>query len=129
MVRRNRASRRKTRRAGVKAGRTYKNLVGTRAEVWHRTAFKTSYGKTKSEGGDALTRVNLMKNKHGRIVSAKKHATAKKERSLVKHGYTAKKGKFGAVKMHKGKSHSPAKSHKRKTAKRRKTVGGSKKHY
>ena len=43
MVRRNRASRRKTRRAGVKAGRTYKNLVGTRAEVWHRTAFKTSY--------------------------------------------------------------------------------------
>ena len=48
MVRRNRASRRK--RAGVKAGRTYKNLVGTRAEVMHGTAFKTSYGKTKSEG-------------------------------------------------------------------------------
>ena len=67
MVRRNRASRRK--RAGVKAGRTYKNLVGTRAEVMHGTAFKTSYGKTKSEGGDALTRVNLKYNKQGRIVS------------------------------------------------------------
>ena len=98
MVRRNRASRRKTRRAGVKAGRTYKNLVGTRAEVWHGTAFKTSYGKTKSEGGDALTRVNLMKNKHGRIVSKEK---AGKKKQLLKQlrdaGYTTKKGKFGAI--------------------------------
>ena len=76
MVRRNRASRRK--RAGVKAGRTYKNLVGTRAEVWHKTAFKTGYGKTKSEGGTALTRVNLVKNKHGRIVSKSKAAQKNK---------------------------------------------------
>ena len=102
MVRRNRASRRKTRRAGVKAGRTYKNLVGTRAEVWHGTAFKTSYGKTKSEGGDALTRVNLMKNKHGRIVSKEK---AGKKKQLLKQlrdaGYTTKKGKFGAIKTRK----------------------------
>ena len=102
MVRRNRASRRKTRRAGVKAGRTYKNLVGTRAEVWHGTAFKTSYGKTKSEGGDALTRVNLIKNKHGRIVSKEK---AGKKKQLLKQlrdaGYTTKKGKFGAIKTRK----------------------------
>ena len=97
MVRRNRASRRK--RAGVKAGRTYKNLVGTRAEVMHGTAFKTSYGKTKSEGGDALTRANLKYNKHGRIVSI---AKSKKKDKLLKQlrdaGYTTKKGNW-TVKM------------------------------
>ena len=122
MVRRNRASRRKTRRAGVKAGRTYKNLVGTRAEVWHRTAFKTSYGKTKSEGGDALTRVNLMKNKHGRIVSKEK---ASRKTQLLKQlrdaGYTTKKGKFGAVRV---KPHSSSKkSSKRKSKKKAHTIG------
>ena len=42
---------------------------------------------------------DLMKNKWGRIVSKKKHMTAKKEKRLQKHGYTAKKGKFGAVKI------------------------------
>ena len=115
MVRRNRASRRKTRRAGVKAGRTYKNLVGTRAEVWHRTAFKTSYGKTKSEGGDALTRVNLIKNKHGRIVSKEK---ASKKNQLLKQlrdaGYTTKKGKFGATKKVKGKKGGAKKTRRRR---------------
>jgi hypothetical protein len=34
----------------------------------------------------------------GRIVSAKKHVTAKKEKRLEKYGYFAKKGKFGYVK-------------------------------
>ena len=97
MVRRNRASRRK--RAGVKAGRTYKNLVGTRAEVWHKTAFKTGYGKTKSEGGSSLTRVNLKYNKQGRIVSKTKAAQKNKLlKQLRDAGYTTKKGKFGAVK-------------------------------
>ena len=37
-------------------------------------------------------------NKWGRIVSSKKHITAKKEKRLEKHGYFAKKGKFGYVK-------------------------------
>jgi hypothetical protein len=37
-------------------------------------------------------------NKWGRIVSAKKHATAKKEKRLEKHGFFAQKGKFGYVK-------------------------------
>jgi len=37
-------------------------------------------------------------NKWGHIVSAKKHATAKKEKRLEKHGYFAEKGKFGYVK-------------------------------
>ena len=99
-------------------GKKYELNTGSRAQVFHETAYKTTGGLRKKD---------LMKNKHGRIVSAKKHKTAKKERRLVKHGYTAKKGKFGAVKMHKGKSHSPAKSHKRKTAKRAHAVGGSKK--
>ena len=99
-------------------GKTYELNTGSRAQVWHETAYKTTGGLTKSK---------LMMNKHGRIVSAKKHATAKKEKRLVNHGYTAKKGKFGAVKL--GRSHSSSKSHKRKSSRsRRKTVGG-KKHY
>ena len=39
-----------------------------------------------------------MMNKWGRIVSRKKHVTAKKEKRLQKYGYFAKKGKFGYVK-------------------------------
>ena len=38
-----------------------------------------------------------MLNKWDRIVSAKKHKTAKKEKRLEKYGYFAKKGKFGYV--------------------------------
>jgi len=62
--------------------------VGSRAEVWHGTAAKTSGG---------LTKKNLKKNKWGRIVSALKSTQAKKEKRLVRAGYTAKKGKFGYV--------------------------------
>ena len=70
-------------------GKKYEMLVGSRAQVWHWTAYKTT---------GALKKSDLMKNKHQRIVSAKKHATAKKEKRLVKAGYLTKKGKFGAVK-------------------------------
>jgi hypothetical protein len=41
---------------------------------------------------------DLMMNKWGRIVSEKKHNTAKKEKRLEKSGYFAKKGSFGYVK-------------------------------
>ena len=41
-----------------------------------------------------------MFNKHGRIVSKKKSATAKREKRLEKAGYKPKKGKF--VLMRKG---------------------------
>jgi hypothetical protein len=68
---------------------THQQTIGTRAQVWHGTAKKTSGGLTKSA---------LMKNKHGRIVSRKKHNTAKRERRLVKAGYITKKGKFGFIK-------------------------------
>jgi hypothetical protein len=64
-------------------------VVGSKAQVWHGTADKTAGGLTKKD---------LMKNKHGEIVSRKKHMTAKKEKRLEKFGYFAKKGKFGFVK-------------------------------
>ncbi len=72
---------------------------GSRAEVFHGTAKKTTGGLTKSD---------LMKNKHGEIVSKKKHITAKRERRLEKAGFYTQKGKFGFVRKSA-----------RKTAKRR----------
>ena len=75
-----------------KKGRKFAMLIGSRAQVMHGTAYKTPGGLKKSD---------LLKNKHDRIVSAKKHATAKKEKRLVKAGYLTKKGKFGAVKSKK----------------------------
>jgi len=71
-------------------GKNYEELFGSRAQVMNGTAYKTSGG---------LVTNSLLKNKWGRIVSAKKHKSAKKEQRLKKHGYTAKKGKFGPVKM------------------------------
>lgn len=68
---------------------SFEQNTGTRAQVWHGTAKKTSGGLTKS---------NLMKNKHGRIVSRKKHSTAKRENRLVKAGFVTKKGHFGFMK-------------------------------
>jgi hypothetical protein len=82
-------------------GKKFKELFGSRIQVWNGTAYKT-------EGN--LTRKHLMMNKHNRIVSAKKHKTAKKEKRLEKYGYFAEKGKFGYVKK------TP-----RRTAKMRKT--------
>lgn len=75
---------------------THDKTVGSRAEVWHGTAKKTSGGLSKS---------HLMKTKAGRIVSKKKHFTAKKEMRLLKHGYGTKKGHFGFVKMDTRKRH------------------------
>jgi hypothetical protein len=71
-------------------GHKYEILEGSRAQVMHGTAYKTSGG---------LKKTDLLQNKNGRIVSRKKHSTAKKERRLVKAGYGTKKGHFGAVKL------------------------------
>jgi hypothetical protein len=68
---------------------TIEQTTGTRAQVWHGTAKKTSGG---------LTKTALMMNKHGRIVSRKKHNSAKKEKRLVKAGFLTKKGHFGFIK-------------------------------
>ena len=70
-------------------GKHYPELFGSRQQVINGTAFKTT---------GELTKKDLMMNKWGRIVSAKKHKTAKKEKRLEKAGYFAKKGKFGFVK-------------------------------
>lgn len=69
--------------------KVYDNLVGSRAQVGHGTAYKTSGGLVKSD---------LFKNKHDRYVSLKKHRTAKKEKRLEKAGFFTKKGTFGFVK-------------------------------
>lgn len=90
----------------------FKKLVGTRAEVWHGTAYKTAGG---------LTKVNLLQNRNGRIVSRAKHTTAKREKRLEKHGYYAKKGNFGHVYLP-NKRVSRSKSKKSKTKKRANTV-------
>jgi hypothetical protein len=71
-------------------GKVYELLSGTRAQVWHGTAYKTSGGLTKSD---------LVQNKNGRIVSKTKHASSKKEMRLLKYGYGTQKGKFGFVKL------------------------------
>jgi hypothetical protein len=60
--------------------------TGSPLQVWNGTAKKTSGG---------LTRDKLMQNKHGRIVSRRKHALGKKAlQNLKRAGYVAKKGKF-----------------------------------
>tara|TARA_B100001094_G_scaffold297459_1_gene320585 strand:- start:89 stop:334 length:246 start_codon:yes stop_codon:yes gene_type:complete len=63
--------------------------IGSRAEVWHGNAKKTSGGLTKSD---------LFKKK-GRIRSKRASKKAKSNRNLKKAGWSAKKGKFGAVRM------------------------------
>lgn len=61
---------------------------GSRAEVFHGNALHTTGGLTKKD---------LMKNKHGEIVSRKKHFQAKKDKRLEKAGFFTQKGKFGFV--------------------------------
>tara|TARA_B100000900_G_scaffold414811_1_gene442605 strand:- start:215 stop:544 length:330 start_codon:yes stop_codon:yes gene_type:complete len=93
-------------------GKVYDELEGSRAKVMHHTAYRTSGG---------LKRKDLMYNKNRSIVSVRKHKTAKKEKRLMKHGYTAKKGKFGAVKIASHKKHhkkSHKKSHKKRSHKK-----------
>jgi hypothetical protein len=71
------------------AGKTFDVLIGTRAQVWHGTAYKTTGG---------LCKPDLMQNKSGRIVSKAKHNSAKREKRLVKAGFLTKKGQFGFIK-------------------------------
>jgi hypothetical protein len=64
--------------------------VGTRAQVMHGTAIKTSGGLKKGD---------LKYNSSGHIVSRKVSALAKQQQKLKKAGYTTVKGQFGAVKI------------------------------
>jgi hypothetical protein len=70
-------------------GKKYKELFGSREQVWNGTAYKTEGNLIKSD---------FMMNKWRRIVSVKKHHTAKKEKRLEKYGFFTQKGKFGFVK-------------------------------
>ncbi len=90
-------------------GHTYELLIGSRAQVWHGTAFKTKSG---------LTKHNLVQNKRGRIVSRKKQASAKKNNIFGKLGLIPKKGTFKLFRKSDIKHRYY--SNKKKTMKRRK---------
>ena len=94
----------------IVSGKSFEMLIGTRAQVWHGTAYKTTGGLTKS---------NILQNKNGRIVSRSKHASAKKEKRLIKAGYGTQKGKFGAVKLNGKSSRRSRKSSSRRHGKKR----------
>lgn len=83
-------------------GHKYEVLEGSRAQVWHGTAHQTS---------GCLCKSDLMMNKNGRIVSKRKHATAKREKRLVKAGFLTKKGQFGFIK--KAHTHKRSRKHKK----------------
>jgi hypothetical protein len=104
-------------------GKSYDKLCGSRAQVFHGTAYKTSGGLKKED---------LVKNKSQRIVSKAKHETAKKEQRLIAHGYGSKKGHFGPVRLgshsidralnkggRKSRRHGGSHHHSRKTRKQR----------
>ena len=72
-------------------GHKYNMLIGSRAQVFHGTAYKT-------EGG--LLKKHLIKSKSsGKYVSKKKSMSAKRENRLGKAGWGTMKGKFGAVRL------------------------------
>ena len=71
-------------------GKTYKQLAGSRIQVWNETAYKTRGGLKK----DNLVQID------GRVKSKSKHISATKEQRLLKHGYGAKTGTFGNIKLH-----------------------------
>jgi hypothetical protein len=73
-------------------------MIGSRAQVMNGTAHHTKGG---------LTKKGLMYNKHGRIVSKRKHNMGKKTiKHLYKLGYKPKKGSFKLFRKGHGKRHS-----------------------
>ena len=93
-------------------GSKFPALVGSRAQVMHKTAYKTTGG---------LTIKDLKKNKHGKIVSRAKSAKGPEMlKRLTDKGYFTRKGKFGAVKKKVKTAKKSKKGKKRgKTAKRK----------
>jgi len=93
-------------------GEKYPVLVGSRAQVMHKTAYKTTGG---------LTKKNLKKNKHGKIVSrAKSSKGPQMLKRLTDKGYFTRKGKFGAIKKKKKKRGKTAKKKRGKSSKKKK---------
>ena len=85
--------------------------VGSRAEVMHGKAKKTSYGKK------GLTADKLRYNKRGKIVSILMSDRAKKDNRLSKAGFETKEGVFGAFKN--GKSVLKKRSKRRRKSRRK----------
>jgi hypothetical protein len=83
-------------------GHKYQILNGSRAQVWHGTAYKTKGN---------LKKTDLLMNKRGHVVSRKVYNRAKREKRLEKAGYFTKKGKFGWVR------HDNSKTKKRRSRK------------
>ena len=81
--------------------------VGSRRQVWNGTAKQT-------QGG--LKRKDLFKDKYGNLKSRKASKKAKRSKNLKRAGYTAVKGKFGAVRMS-GKKLSVKRSKKKRSKK------------
>jgi hypothetical protein len=69
------------------------SIVGTRAQVMHGNAKRT---------GGGLKKKDLKYNKHGKIVSKKLSAIAKKEKRLQKAGFKTKKGEFKLFRKQRG---------------------------
>jgi hypothetical protein len=86
-------------------GQKFSVLVGTRAMVFHGTAYKTAGGLKKCD--------LIQNNKTGRIVSKLKSIDAKKTKRLEKAGYKPTKGKF--VLMRKGMGTKRTRNSKKKT--------------
>ncbi len=63
-------------------------VVGSKAQVFHGTADRTSGGLKKND---------LFKDRRGNIKSKKASKAAKKNQNLKKAGWTYQPGKFGAV--------------------------------
>jgi hypothetical protein len=97
-------------------GRKYEMLEGSRAQVMHGTAYKTS---------GELTKNDLIQNKNGRIVSKKKHNLEKRVKRLIKAGYGTRKGHFGAVRLSGHSSSRKHRSTKRRRSSRRSMRGGN----
>jgi hypothetical protein len=75
--------------------RKYNKNKGSRAEVWHRTAYQTTGG---------LTHKNLKQNEEGRIVSRAKSRLGKTQKHLGSHLQSKGSGVFGSNKTMKNKS-------------------------
>lgn len=94
-------------------GKKFAMLVGSRAQVWHGTAYKTNPGKK------ALTKKHLMQKKDGKIVSRKKSQTAKRQKHLGKY--------IDLARRRKGKKFQTMKKGMVKTMKKRRKKKGTKK--
>tara|TARA_Y100000589_G_C27101951_1_gene608443 strand:+ start:381 stop:734 length:354 start_codon:yes stop_codon:yes gene_type:complete len=95
----------------------FKMNVGSRAQVMHGTARRTSGG---------LTRNNLKYNKNRAIVSIRASNTAKKNNRLVKAGFVTRKGVFGVQNMAGGQRKKSNNKQRKQSGKKQRKQSGKK---